>query len=175
MSFEEGTREIETALHTLLEAIHGNEGDRSREGRRDLKVVNMDEIAEGEYNHMIRDPVWAALRLGIRRMGEHLFERVGSTARMRPIAQRIAGKAEEVRRSDERSTIIAALKGASEPLTARQITDLCGMNYDAGRKMLTRMAHAGEIDKAGRGLFKLASLNPLSQTSQHPNAEGEEG
>jgi hypothetical protein len=90
MSFEEGTWEIETAIHTLLEAIHDNGGDRSGEGRADLKFVSMDEVAEGDYNHMIRDPVGATLRLGIRGMGEHLFEQVGSTARMRPIAQRIA-------------------------------------------------------------------------------------
>jgi hypothetical protein len=87
---------------------------------------------------------------------------------------RIAGKAEEVRRSDERSTILAALKEASEPMTARQITDLCGMNYEAGRKMLTRMAHAGEIEKAGRGLFKAPPLTPLSQSSQGPDAEGDD-
>jgi hypothetical protein len=84
---------------------------------------------------------------------------------------RIKGKAEDVHRSDERSTILAALKEASEPLSTREITDLCAMNYEAGRKMLTRMARAGDIDRVGRGLFKMSHSTPLSQTSQYPNAE----
>ncbi|GAC1550103.1 MAG: hypothetical protein NVS2B5_05740 [Beijerinckiaceae bacterium] len=84
---------------------------------------------------------------------------------------RITGKAEDVHRSDERSTILAALREAAEALTTREITDLCGMNYEAGRKMLTRMVRSGEIERTGRGLFKMPPFAPLSQESQHPNAE----
>ena len=85
---------------------------------------------------------------------------------------RIKGKAEDVHRSDERSIILAAVKNASESLSTREITDLCGMSYEAGRKMLTRMARAGDIDQVGSRLFKMLHSSPLSQQSQYPNAEG---
>ena len=47
---------------------------------------------------------------------------------------RIAGKAEDVRRSDERTIILNVLKEATEPLSTRDITDLAEMSYEAGRK-----------------------------------------
>jgi predicted transcriptional regulator of viral defense system len=81
---------------------------------------------------------------------------------------RIKGKAEDVHRSDERSIILAALKEASEPLSTREITDLCGMNYEAGRKMLTRMARAGDIDRVGRGLFKMSHSTPCPNSPNIP-------
>ena len=49
---------------------------------------------------------------------------------------RIAGKAQDVRRSDERTTILAVLKEAAEPLSPREIADLSGHSYQAVRMML---------------------------------------
>jgi hypothetical protein len=68
----------------------------------------------------------------------------------------IKGKAEDVRRSDERRTILNVLGEAAGPLTTREITDLAGMSYEAGRKRLARLVTDNEIDRVGRGLFKLS-------------------
>ena len=65
----------------------------------------------------------------------------------------ILGAAHEVGKTNERDAILNVLKGHSEPLTAREISDLLGKNYEATRKCLTRMAHADEIEKTGRGLY----------------------
>ena len=77
---------------------------------------------------------------------------------------RIAGKAEDVRRSDERTTILAVLKEATEPLSPREIADLSGHAYDSVRMMLTRMVKSGEIDRAGRGLYECngPSITPVT-------------
>ena len=65
----------------------------------------------------------------------------------------ILGAAHEVGKTSERQAILYALKGQREPLSAREISDLLGKNYDAVRKCLTRMAHDGEVEKTGRGLY----------------------
>lgn len=65
----------------------------------------------------------------------------------------ILGAAHEVGKTNERQAILQALKGQPEPLTAREISDLLNKDYGAVRKCLTRMAHAGEIEKTGRGLY----------------------
>jgi RecA-family ATPase len=83
---------------------------------------------------------------------------------------RILGKAAEVRRTDERRTILKVLGEATSPLGAREITDLAGMSYEAGRKRLHRMVIDKEIERVGRGLFSPLQ-NPVSQASQRPNAE----
>jgi hypothetical protein len=86
---------------------------------------------------------------------------------------RIAGKADDVRRSDERTTILGILKEATEPLSTREITDLAEMSYVAGRKRLARMVTENEIERVGRGMFALSQI-VVSQSSQRPNAEGED-
>jgi len=67
---------------------------------------------------------------------------------------RIVGKAADVRRSDERATIVAVLKEATEPLSPREIADLSGHPYNAVRMMLTRMVKASEVKHAGRGRYE---------------------
>lgn len=66
---------------------------------------------------------------------------------------RVVGAAHEVARTCERQTILDCLKNAANPMNARDISDLIGKPYDAIRKTLARMAHAGEVDKSGRGLY----------------------
>jgi hypothetical protein len=73
---------------------------------------------------------------------------------------RILGNAAEVRRSDERSVILRVLKKADGPLA-----DLSEQSYGAVRTMLTRMNKAGEVRKAGRGLYE-------SNTSKAPCHNG---
>jgi hypothetical protein len=65
----------------------------------------------------------------------------------------VLGAAEEVGRSNERQAILEVLHANSKPLNAREISDILGKSYDAVRKTLTRMAHADEIGKAGRGTY----------------------
>jgi hypothetical protein len=66
---------------------------------------------------------------------------------------RVLGQAAEVRRSDERSAILDALREAAEPLSPREVADLTGHSYDAVRQTLIRMAKAGEVKKTKRGQY----------------------
>jgi hypothetical protein len=65
----------------------------------------------------------------------------------------LLGDASEVGRTDERQAILETLRSKSNPMTARDISDILGKNYDAIRKTMTRMWNADEIVKTGRGLY----------------------
>lgn len=88
----------------------------------------------------------------------------------------ILGDAAEVHRSDERKSIIDALRGSIEPITPRELADELDHSYEALRKTLQRMASAGEVEKAGRGRYRLRDLSPhvstvpMSQSPIVPNA-----
>ena len=66
---------------------------------------------------------------------------------------RVLGAAADVHRSDERKAILDALADASEALSPRDVADLTGQSHDAVRQTLIRMAKAGEVTKAKRGLY----------------------
>jgi hypothetical protein len=72
------------------------------------------------------------------------------------------GAADEVGRTTEREAILSTLRASPKPLTAREISDILGKNYDAIRKTLARMAHAGEIGKEGRGLYACPKCSNVS-------------
>jgi hypothetical protein len=63
------------------------------------------------------------------------------------------GVADEVGRTNEREAIMQTLRISPNPLSAREVSDLLGKNYDAVRKTMTRMVQAGEIEKAGHSRF----------------------
>ncbi len=65
----------------------------------------------------------------------------------------ILGAVADVRRSDERTTILQSLKEASEPMSPRDIADDTGMPYQNIRQFLVRMSKAGEVTKVQRGLY----------------------
>ena len=68
----------------------------------------------------------------------------------------VLGKASEVRRSDERSAIIDALQESDEPMTPKDVMLATGIgSRNLADVTLFRMAKAGEIVKAGRGLYTL--------------------
>ncbi|MDP2355208.1 MAG: AAA family ATPase [Beijerinckiaceae bacterium] len=68
----------------------------------------------------------------------------------------ILGKASEVRRSDERTAIIDVLREATEPLAPKEIMlGVEGSSRNAIDILLFKMAKAGEVVKAGRGLYTL--------------------
>lgn len=87
---------------------------------------------------------------------------------------RVLGNAAEVRRSDERTAIIEALtpecytEGECYSLGPREIADVTGQAYSAIRVTLHRMAKKGEVEKAGRGKYRLPNTPPVtSETLKH--------
>ena len=84
---------------------------------------------------------------------------------------RVLGEAHEVRRSDERTLILDALKAETEPVGPREIADATGHSYAAVRALLGVMSRAGEIQKIRHG--KYLHPNTLLTTltsSQHEGA-----
>ena len=69
------------------------------------------------------------------------------------------GKASEVRRTDERGSILAALEDAGEAMSPTEIADATGMPNQNVRQTLHRMAKAGEVVKAGRGRYAHPDLS----------------
>jgi hypothetical protein len=66
----------------------------------------------------------------------------------------VLGDADEVHRSNERRKIIEALVTAGKPVGPKELAEISGLNYTNVRRMLLRMAAAGEISKTGRGLYE---------------------
>jgi RecA-family ATPase len=66
---------------------------------------------------------------------------------------RITGEAAEVKRSTERSAVLAAIQGASEPVGPRDIADETGMKEPNIRKLLGKLVKEGAIAKVKRGLY----------------------
>jgi len=65
----------------------------------------------------------------------------------------ILGDAKDVHRSQERGRILAALDGATEPMTPQDIMAATGMNRSNVDFLLHKMAHDGEVQKIGRGKY----------------------
>lgn len=65
----------------------------------------------------------------------------------------VQGEAYDVRRSNERSKILAILRDAKEPTRPNDIADLADMKSVNVRRLLTKMAVAGEILKSGYGKY----------------------
>ena len=61
------------------------------------------------------------------------------------------GPAPEVRRSDERQTILTLLEGAAEPMAPAQIAEELGVPSNNIRQLLSKMAKAGEVEKVAKG------------------------
>lgn len=74
---------------------------------------------------------------------------------------RALGNASEVRRTDERAEILSALIEATEPMNPRDLSIACGMPRNNTDQLLFKMAKAGEVLKAGRGLYVTYSRSPL--------------
>ena len=63
----------------------------------------------------------------------------------------ILGTATDVHRSNERGRILAALEGASDPMTPQDIVPATGMHRNSADQPLFKMAADGEVKKVGRG------------------------
>jgi hypothetical protein len=68
----------------------------------------------------------------------------------------ILGEAAEVRRSDERGRVLAALADAAEPMPTNEIMAAAGLHgRNAADLLLSKMCRAGEIERVKRGVYRL--------------------
>ncbi|WP_201835031.1 AAA family ATPase [Microvirga zambiensis] len=65
----------------------------------------------------------------------------------------VMGKAEDVRRTDERSSILGVLVDADEPMNPHEISIATGANRKCVDQLLFKMAKAGQVRKVKRGLY----------------------
>ncbi len=65
----------------------------------------------------------------------------------------VLGRAEEVRRTDERGMILHALKDAGEPMSPSDIAAATGMKSTNVRQLLHKMTKAGEVVKTARSQY----------------------
>ena len=77
----------------------------------------------------------------------------------------VQGEASEVRRTDERSQILAALEEATEPMSPKDLEVATGMKGTNVRQLLYKMTKAGDLVKTKRGHY----VHPLSPHTQTPN------
>lgn len=85
---------------------------------------------------------------------------------------RALGKASEVRRTDEREEILSVLIEATEPMNPRDLSIASGMPRNNTDQLLFKMAKAGEVLKAGRGLYvhpERSDLIPASPSTPDKN------
>jgi len=68
----------------------------------------------------------------------------------------ILGSAQEIRLSEERRKILAALRETAEPLGPKAIAQVVGSKEGTIRTTLGRMVEDGEVTKHGHGLYKSA-------------------
>ena len=82
---------------------------------------------------------------------------------------RVLGEAEEVRKTDERSVILALLKDADEPMSPAEVADATGMARNNVKQLLFKMAKAGEVVKVkGRGRYIHPSRTDLDSRITDP-------
>ncbi|MAF30479.1 MAG: recombinase A [Croceicoccus sp.] len=80
----------------------------------------------------------------------------------------VIGAAADFAKTDERQEIRDVLQDAGKALNAREVSDLLGKSYEAVRKTLTRMAHSGEIEKEGRGLYSCPNCPNVPNDADTP-------
>ncbi|MGU3421373.1 AAA family ATPase [Methylobacterium sp. D54C] len=79
----------------------------------------------------------------------------------------IQGEATDVRRTDERSTILSVLLEADASMSPIDLSDATGMPNLNIRQLLFKMVKAGEIEKCGRGRYRHPDRADIGN-SQYP-------
>jgi hypothetical protein len=87
----------------------------------------------------------------------------------------ITGDAADVRTSDERGHILGTLAGATEPMSPSEIADVTGMRNANIRRLLFKMAKAGEVQKTGRGHYIHPENQHLNPEHKTPGNNGNNG
>ncbi|MGH1587867.1 AAA family ATPase [Methylobacterium phyllosphaerae] len=77
----------------------------------------------------------------------------------------VQGEAAEVRRTDERGGVLAALEDADEPMSPGEVAVATGHRRNAVDQLLFKMSKAGEVLKAGRGRYVHPSRSDLIRTA----------
>lgn len=85
----------------------------------------------------------------------------------------ILGEAADVRRSDERIKIIAALTDHGEPMTPAEVSTATGKPGLSVRQLLFKMAKAGEVYKAGGGRYWIDPPAPSTPRNSDNADNGE--
>lgn len=81
----------------------------------------------------------------------------------------ILGEAAEVRRSDERGTVLSLLREADAPMSPTDLAGLADCTGGAMRKLLHVMGKAGEVSKVGLGRYIHPDRNDLASAGNaHP-------
>lgn len=81
----------------------------------------------------------------------------------------VQGEAMEVRRTDERSQILAVLEDATEPMSPRDISIATGMPRNSTDQLLFKMGKAGDVVKAARGKYVHPSRTFLIDRASPPD------
>jgi hypothetical protein len=74
----------------------------------------------------------------------------------------ILGEASDVRRSDERARVLAALEGLTEGMSPADLSNELGISPANARQMLHRMAKDGEIQKGKYGRYFHQAVTPVT-------------
>jgi hypothetical protein len=85
----------------------------------------------------------------------------------------ILGEAADVRRSDERVSIVAALKDHGEPMTPAEISTATGKPSVNVRQLLFKMAKRGEVHRVGGGRYWVEPLNPHNNANSDNASDGD--
>ena len=104
------------------------------------------------------------------------IEEINSAVEFDPITcgWRVQGAAAEVRRSDERSEILAILDDANELMSPTDLAVLTGKKNGTVRKLLHMMVKAGEVRKTKRGRYLHPERADLV-TAEDPITHGNSG
>lgn len=89
------------------------------------------------------------------------IEQIETAVSFDPIsaAWSILGAASEVRRSDERSTILDAMADGG-PISPAEISEITGMRRENVKALMAKMAKQGDLAKGGRGKYQLPGVTP---------------
>ncbi|MGU3449700.1 AAA family ATPase [Methylobacterium sp. 391_Methyba4] len=79
----------------------------------------------------------------------------------------IQGEAADVRRTDERSTILSVLLEADASMSPTDLSDATGMPNLNIRQLIFKMVKAGEIEKCGRGRYRHPDRSDIGN-NQYP-------
>lgn len=85
----------------------------------------------------------------------------------------VQGEASEVRRTDERSQILAVLEDADEAMSPQEIAIMADMKRNNVDRLLGKMAKAGEVLKTKRGRYAHPSRSDL--TAEPTSTPGKKG
>jgi hypothetical protein len=86
----------------------------------------------------------------------------------------VLGEASDVRRSDERSVIIEALKDNREPMTPTEVAAVLGKQTNNIKQLLFKMAKAGELFRVGKGRYWTEYVHPHNPDNRSNSDEDDD-